>query len=194
MTCRKRSRRARRAERRSAARRGGRAEAREVAGREGRVEAREVAGREGRVEAREVAGREGRVEDRDAAAAGRGRRKPRLLGIVFVGAGLNHFAMPRAYRRIVPPWLGDPPTRATVVTVSGIAEVAGGLGVLAPRTRRLAGLWLIALLAAVFPANLHMARNPGEFHRIPRWALYARLPLQPLMMWWVWRATRAGGP
>jgi uncharacterized membrane protein len=118
-------------------------------------------------------------------------RNPRLLGIAFVGAGLNHFALPRAYRRIVPPGWGDP---ATLVTVSGVAEIAGGLGVLAPRTRRLAGLWLIALLAAVFPANLHMARNPDEFHRIPRWALYARLPLQPLMMWWAWRATRVAEP
>jgi uncharacterized membrane protein len=46
------------------------------------------------------------------------------------------------------------------------------------------------LLAAVFPANLYMAREPQRFARIPRWALYARLPLQPLMMLWAWRATR----
>jgi uncharacterized membrane protein len=125
----------------------------------------------------------------------RGRRRgAKLLGLAFLGAGLNHFAMPRPYRRIVPPGLGDWVDSGTVVTLSGVAEIAGGLGVLAPRTRRLAGLWLIALLAAVFPANLHMARNPQEFRRIPRWALYARLPLQPLLMRWVWRATRAGEP
>jgi uncharacterized membrane protein len=117
-----------------------------------------------------------------------------VLGLVFIGAGLNHFAMPRAYRRIVPPDLGDWVDAGTVVTLSGVAEVVGGLAVLAPRTRRPAGLWLIALLAAVFPANLHMARNPAEFPRVPRWALYARLPLQPLLMRWVWRATRVGGP
>jgi uncharacterized membrane protein len=128
------------------------------------------------------------VEDGDAPqASSRGRRGARLLGVIFVGAGLNHFAMPRPYRRIVPPGIGDP---AALVTASGVAEVAGGLGVLLSPTRRLAGFGLIALLAAVFPANLHMARNPHEFHRIPRWALYARLPLQPLMMWWVWRTTR----
>ena len=117
-----------------------------------------------------------------------------LLGLAFVGAGLNHFVMPRSYRRIVPPGLGDWVDSGTVVTLSGVAEIAGGLGVLAPSSRRLAGLWLIAVLAAVFPANLHMARNPEEFHRIPRWALYARLPLQPLLMRWVWRATRVSGP
>jgi uncharacterized membrane protein len=117
-----------------------------------------------------------------------------VLGALFIGAGVNHFVMPRPYRRIVPPWMGDQSTRAAIVTVSGVAEVAGGLGVLLPRTRRLSGLGLIALLAAVFPANLHMALNPGEFDRIPPLALYARLPLQPLLAWWVWRATRVSGP
>jgi len=76
------------------------------------------------------------------------------------------------------------------VMLSGIAELAGGVGVLLPGTRRLSGVGLIALLAAVFPANLYMAQQPGRFKKIPRVALYARLPLQPLMMLWAWRATR----
>jgi uncharacterized membrane protein len=112
----------------------------------------------------------------------------KLLAAFFIGAGANHFVIPGAYKRIVPPGLGDP---ETLVRVSGVAEVAGGVGVLLPRTRGPAGIGLIALLAAVFPANLHMARNPEKFEQIPAWALYARLPLQPLMMWWAWRATRA---
>jgi uncharacterized membrane protein len=120
----------------------------------------------------------------------RPRRGSRLLGLAFVAAGLNHFLIPRPYRQIVPPWTSRWAGADTIVAVSGVAEVAGGLGVLAPFTRRVSGLWLIALLAAVFPANLHMALNPEEFRRIPRWALYARLPLQPLAMWWAWRATR----
>jgi uncharacterized membrane protein len=111
----------------------------------------------------------------------------RALAAFFIGAGVNHFVIPGAYKRIVPPGMGDP---ETLVRVSGVAEVAGGVGVLLPRTRRLAGFGLIALLAAVFPANLHMARNPSQFKKIPGWALYARLPLQPLMMWWAWRATQ----
>jgi uncharacterized membrane protein len=116
------------------------------------------------------------------------RGAPRALGLIFIAAGVNHFVTPRHYRKIMPPGWGDP---ATLVAVSGVAEIAGGLGVLVPRTRRYAGLGLVALLAAVFPANLHMARNPEEFRRIPRGALYARLPLQPLMMWWAWRTTRS---
>jgi len=118
----------------------------------------------------------------------RGRRSRLLLGLVFMGAGVNHFATPRHYERIVPPSMKG--SARSLVVVSGVAEIAGGLGVLLPWTRRLAGLGLIALLAAVFPANLYMARAPEEFRKIPRWALYGRLPLQPLMMWWAWRATR----
>ncbi|HEY3759418.1 MAG TPA: DoxX family protein [Solirubrobacteraceae bacterium] len=125
--------------------------------------------------------------DKPAAASGRPTRAQRLIGLIFVGAGVNHFVLPRPYQQIVPPSFGDP---ARLVAISGVAEIAGGVGVLLPGTRRLAGLGLIALLVAVFPANVYMARNPARFARIPGWALYARLPLQPLMMWWVWRATR----
>jgi uncharacterized membrane protein len=117
------------------------------------------------------------------------RASPHPLGAFFIAAGINHFASPRAYRQIVPPRLSGQAAR--VVAVSGVAEIAGGVGVLLAPTRRAAGVGLIALLAAVFPANLYMARAPQRFPRIPRWALYARLPLQPLMMWWAWRASRA---
>ena len=113
----------------------------------------------------------------------------RALAALFIASGVNHFVMPRAYERIVPPGIAG--RRKEVVQVSGVAEIAGGAAVLVPRARRAAGWWLVALLAAVFPANLYMAREPERFARIPRAALYARLPLQPLMAWWAWRATRA---
>lgn len=112
----------------------------------------------------------------------------RLLANFFIGAGINHFVMPRAYEQIVPPSLRGQAKR--VVQISGVAEIVGGVGVLLPATRRLSGVGLVALLAAVFPANLQMAREPERFSGIPRWALYGRLPLQPLMMLWAWRATR----
>jgi uncharacterized membrane protein len=108
--------------------------------------------------------------------------------VFFIGAGVNHFVMTRAYERMVPPRLQ--PDARRVVHVSGVAELVGGLAVLSERTRRPAGLWLIALLAAVFPANVYMAQTPERFRGLPRLALYGRLPLQPLMMWWAWRATR----
>ncbi len=104
-----------------------------------------------------------------------------------------HFVRPRAYAKIVPPYL---PAPRTLVYLSGAAEIAGGAGALSPaspaspaRLRRLSGWALISLLAAVFPANLHMALHPEDVPGldIPRWTLWARLPVQPLMMWWVWR-------
>jgi uncharacterized membrane protein len=111
------------------------------------------------------------------------------LAAFFSFAGTMHFVRPRPYEAIVPP----PFPKKEAVTISGVAEIAGGLAVLHPATRRLGRWWLIALLLAVFPANVFMAVSPEKVHglgnKIPRWALLARLPLQPLAMLWVWRAT-----
>lgn len=116
----------------------------------------------------------------------------RLLAAFFSTMGTLHFLVPRQFEAIVPAGIPAKPA----VAVSGVAEIAGGLAVLSPRTRPLARWWLLALLLAVFPANVHMAVNPEQIRgldlrKIPRWALWARLPLQPLAMLWVWRATRA---
>jgi uncharacterized membrane protein len=116
-------------------------------------------------------------------------RSQGLLSLFFIGAGVNHFASPGFYRRIVPPGFGDP---ETIVAVSGVAEVVAGAAVLPAATRRASGWAIIALLLAVFPANIDMAVNPGRSgYRIPRVLLWLRLPLQPLMMWWAWSATRS---
>ncbi len=111
-----------------------------------------------------------------------------LLALFWIGAGVNHFVNPRFYEAIVPPSLKD--QSSGVVRWSGVAEVLGGVGVLVPAARRISGFWLIGVLAAVFPANIYMAREPEKFKQVPRWALYARLPLQPLCGLWVWKATR----
>jgi len=110
----------------------------------------------------------------------------RLFGPFFVFAGVMHFVIPRAYAAIVPPQL---PNRRAVVYASGVAEIAGGAGVLHPRTRKAASLWSVATLLAVFPANVHMALHPERYERVPPIGLWARLPLQFLCAWWVWRAT-----
>ena len=114
----------------------------------------------------------------------------RLAGPFFVGAGVMHFVIPRAYRRIVPPYV---PAPAAVVYVSGVAEIAGGVGLMRREHRRLAGWWLIATLLAVFPANVHMALHPDEFPKVPggATALYARLPIQGVFIAWVRSAMRA---
>ena len=117
-------------------------------------------------------------------------RSQRLLAGFFVFAGAMHFARPRDYRAMMPDYV---PRHHEAVVVSGVAEIAGGMAVIPKRTRPLARWWLTALLIAVFPANVDMAvrpeLHPGLLDRVPRWALWARLPLQGLAIWWVWRAT-----
>jgi len=105
-------------------------------------------------------------------------------GPFFVFAGAMHFVIPDAYRRIVPPYL---PVPDALVYASGVAEIAGGVGLIPAATRRSAGWWLIGTLVAVFPANLHMALHPDEFSKVPGGAasLWARLPLQAVFIAWV---------
>lgn len=113
------------------------------------------------------------------------------IAALFLAAGVLHFLIPRSYQAIVPPFL---PARRFLVYLSGACELAGGAGVLVPRTRRAAALGLVALLAAVFPANVQMLLGAVAAGK-PGWqvALLAlRLPLQPLLMVVVWRV--AGRP
>ena len=105
------------------------------------------------------------------------------LALLFVGAGVLHFVRPEIFERIVPPAL---PAPRLLVLLSGVAEVAGGLGLLLPATRRWSAWGLLALLVAVFPANVYMVGLAAALH-IPAWVLWARLPGQPLLMWLVWR-------
>ncbi len=80
-----------------------------------------------------------------------------LLGVFFMAAGGNHFVHPGFYLRIAPDYL---PNHTLLVAVSGVCECLGGVGVLIPKTRNLAGIGLIVLLTAVFPANVQMAQHP----------------------------------
>jgi uncharacterized membrane protein len=115
----------------------------------------------------------------------------KVCGPFFVLAGVMHFVKPRAYQKIVPPYL---PAPETLVYLSGVAEIAGGAGLIVPATRRWAGWWLAATLAAVFPANLHMALHPELYPKIPGGAkaLWGRLPIQILLIAWVLDAGRTG--
>jgi len=112
----------------------------------------------------------------------------RLFGPFFIFAGVMHFVIPRSYQAMVPPQL---PRRREIVYASGVAEIAGGAGVLHPRTRKAASAWSVATLLAVFPANVNMALNP-ERYKVPggRLALYLRLPVQALFIAWAIAAGR----
>jgi uncharacterized membrane protein len=108
-----------------------------------------------------------------------------VLAVLMVAAGVLHFVFPRGYVRIVPAYL---PAPLTLVYVSGVAEILGGLGLLFPPTRTLAAWGLVTLFVAIFPANLNMAVNHLGFTRAPPapWLLWARLPLQGVLIAWAY--------
>ena len=116
-----------------------------------------------------------------------------LLTIFMVAAGANHFIVPATYVGMMPAQL---PAPLALVYVSGVAEVLGGLGLILPATRRLAAWALVALYVAVFPAHLNMAINhlPLGKRELPSWALWARLPLQAVLVAWAWWFTRERRP
>jgi uncharacterized membrane protein len=114
----------------------------------------------------------------------------RLLAVFFTAAGALHFLRPGMYEEIMP---GYVPAHHELVLASGAAEIAGALGVIPRRTRRMAGLWLAATLLAVFPANVHMALHPDRYPGVSPGLLWGRLGLQPLAIWWALASTRPEG-
>lgn len=111
-----------------------------------------------------------------------------LIGFMFMLAGLLHFLKPALYLKIMPDYIPRP---KAMVYLSGIAEIAGGLGMLVPFVRFEATIGLILLLIAVFPANIDMAvkniQRRGWF-RLYSILLIVRLPLQFVLMYWVYWA------
>jgi uncharacterized membrane protein len=111
-----------------------------------------------------------------------------LLGSLFVVAGALHFLVPGTYERIMPSYL---PLHRELVYLSGALEILGGMGMLSKRTRSAAGIGLVLLLLAVWPANLQMLLDARAADKPSWWIvfLWARLPLQLLLILWVWRAS-----
>ncbi len=107
-----------------------------------------------------------------------------LAAIFYVSAGVLHFTRTEMYLKLMPPYI---PWHLAMVRMSGVSEILGGLGILIPATRRMAAWGLVALLIAVFPANVYMATNPVEagaagLSAAVRWG---RLPLQLVLIAWV---------
>ena len=100
-----------------------------------------------------------------------------LVGLSFIAVGVEHFRNPGLFVPIVPPFL---PAPLELVYISGFFEVAGGVGLLWSRSRRLAGWGLLALLVAVYPANIYMLVADVYIDGMARerWLLWARMPLQ----------------
>lgn len=121
-------------------------------------------------------------------------RSRHLLGRGFVALGTLHLLRPSIYVKIMPDYL---PAQRELVLASGVAEIIGGAGLESERTRTAAGWWLIATLVAIFPANVNMALHPDRYPSLAPALLWARLPLQGVLIWCTRRAmrrTRSGLP
>jgi uncharacterized membrane protein len=117
-----------------------------------------------------------------------------VMGVTYVVAGAMHFVVPALYVQIIPPRFPNP---LALVYLSGVAEILLGIGVVVPRTRRLAAWGLVALLVAIFPANVYMATHDVMLEGLPAWAstpsnaaTWARLPFQLVFIAWAWWYTR----
>jgi uncharacterized membrane protein len=109
-----------------------------------------------------------------------------VLGALFIFSGSMHFIRTDFYLRMMPPYI---PAHLLLVQISGVCEILGGIGLIVPRTRGIAAIGLIALLIAVFPANIQMAFHPDLYRDIgPPVAFYIRLPLQLVAIYLVWWA------
>ena len=117
------------------------------------------------------------------------------LAVMFCVTGVAHFTSMRADMiRMVPPGIPDP---GFMVTFTGLCEIAGGIGLLLPRTRRVAAVALVLLLLAVLPANIHAALSSVTFQGEPPIPLIPRVALQAVfivLVWWSGVPTRARGP
>lgn len=112
-----------------------------------------------------------------------------LLAVFMIVGGINHFLTPEFYLRMMPPYV---PAPEFMVAVSGVIEVILGIGLLIPRTRVLAAWGIIALLIAVFPANIHMFLNQEQWPEVPAIFTVIRLPFQFVFIAWAWMFTRKG--
>ena len=113
------------------------------------------------------------------------------FGILFVFAGVNHFRSMDFYVAMMPPYL---PWHRELVMLSGIAEMGLGALLLISRWSALAAWGIIALLMAIFPANIQMALHPEAFPWASPIVLWLRLPLQVVLMGWAYWYTRPDNP
>lgn len=109
-----------------------------------------------------------------------------IMSAFFVYAGISHFTKKHFFMKAMPPYI---PNHEAMVILSGIAEIVFGIGLLFKQSQALAAWGIILLLIAIFPANIYMATS-GKFHKIPKWLLWLRLPLQLVLIAWAYIYTK----
>jgi uncharacterized membrane protein len=112
------------------------------------------------------------------------------MGILYTLAGILHFINPEFYMKIMPPYL---PFHLALVYLSGVAETMLGILLFIPKYKTIAAYGIIALLIAVFPANIYQLTSALEGSvelRVPIWTLFLRLPIQFLLMYWAYTVAK----
>jgi uncharacterized membrane protein len=111
-----------------------------------------------------------------------------VQSLFYVASGINHIWHQNFYLHIMPDHYSHP---LALVRLSGVAEIFGGLGLLLPATRRFSAVGIALMLVAFFDVHLFMLRHPARFPEAPAWVLWARIPLQFVLIAWalyyVWR-------
>ena len=110
-----------------------------------------------------------------------------LMALIYVAAGIYHFINPKMYERIMPPYL---PYHLQLIYISGVIEIALGILLIPEATRPTAAWLIIAMLIAIFPANIQMAINFWQKNSPSLWIALVRLPFQPLLIWLAWLYTK----
>ena len=106
-----------------------------------------------------------------------------IIALFFLAGGIAHFVYTDFFILAMPEYISH---HEELVIISGVFEILGAVGILIPQTRLWAGYGLIALIIAVFPANINMALHPENHENLSELLLYIRLPFQFLFIWFVW--------
>lgn len=110
-----------------------------------------------------------------------------IIALFFMTGGIAHFVVADFFIQAMPDYLAY---HQELVMVSGVFEILGAIGILLPQTRLIAGYGLMALIIAVYPANINMAMQPEKYQNISELFLYIRLPMQFILLWFVWWAIK----
>ncbi|MCJ0929787.1 hypothetical protein MST22_01255 [Virgibacillus halodenitrificans] len=111
-----------------------------------------------------------------------------LFAALFILAGIGHFLLDSFFIAAMPEWV---PFRTAIVYVSGVVEILLAITLLNPFTRKPAGVFIAIFLVLVFPVNIYMAFTP-EKSSVSEYALWLRLPLQFVLIWWVLKVRDVG--
>ena len=111
-----------------------------------------------------------------------------LMAFFYLFAGYNHFAHPRTYTQLIPPYLSQ--WLSLINIISGIAEIILAIGLLFPLTRNIAALGIIIMLIAFIPAHIYMIQlgnfKLGKIKMTPMIGWIRLLIIHPLLIGWAW--------